>query len=652
MLTPRLRGVRQLTLSTLMAGVLLLTQSLHLCAQDEIPSLNLPASPPTIDNGGTRQATSPPSTPRRDLRVFEVRQKIVSMQMAEKSSRILQLDQNIRTVDDFDPAVLKVTQVNNDPRQIRITAVSTGATTMLLVDESGDSFRVEVLIGGDTKHLEILIRDVFPDSSVKAVKVKEAILLYGWVSQADQITTIVRMAEQFSESVLNYLRVSGDQQVMLHVKIMEVQRGKIRNLGFNFLEMTSTAYGASTIGGLAPLTALSVPFGGPPSATLSQASSSAAFGIVSNDNVFQGFIEALKQESLLKILAEPNLVAVNGRPANFLNGGEFPILVPQGLGTVAVQFRPFGVRLEFVANNLGNGRVRLDVTPEVSEKDLSNSVTVGAISIPSLTVRRANTQVEMNIGETLVIAGLISNRVEALTQKTPFLGELPFIGAAFRRVKHNETETELMIMVTPELAGPITDGNVPQGPGSNTVSPTDRELFGSGYLETMKYGPDPDADLAGPDFPNAAMGYGQGVQPIGSSDQVSSPLGDNRPPPVPETFFSPDQRTEEAPIPPRVTLPPKSDNSGTLPPAPADPRSARNKSRGAAPVLSRLKPTRNAAPTVPVSQSSTTARPPLLSSPTRKTTPAAPRPKLIEPVSYSVEEPARPRSGRPSLITP
>lgn len=648
--TPRLRGLRLLTLSTLLTGMLF-AQPLRVSAQEEIPALNPPAQQPTRPDSGTRPPTTPASPPRRDVRVLEVRQKLVSLQMAEKSSRILQLDQNIRTVDDFDPTVLKVTQVNNDPRQIRITAVSTGATSMLLVDDSGDSFRVEVLVGGDTKHLEILIRDVFPDSSVKAVKVKEAVLLYGWVSQADQITTIVRMAEQFSESVLNYLRVSGDQQVMLHVKIMEVQRGKIRNLGFNFLEMSTNAYGASSIGGLAPLTALTVPFGGPPSATLNQANSSAAFGIVSNDNIFQGFIEALKQESLLKVLAEPNLVAINGRPANFLNGGEFPILVPQGLGTVAVQFKPFGVQLEFVSNNLGNGRVRLDVTPSVSEKDLSNTVTVGTTTIPALTVRRANTQVEMNIGETLVIAGLISNRVQSIVQKTPFLGELPLIGAAFRRIKHDESETELMIMVTPELAGPVTDGNVPLGPGSNTVSPTDRELFGSGYLETMKYAPDPEADLAGPDFPNT---MGAGAQPIGYGPNAGAPVGDNRPPPVPESYFPPDQLVEELPpAPPRGAVPGQPEKPSNKPPSTppmgsTDPMSTRRQTRGAAQVAAR---SRSAPSTLPIASQASSSRP-LLSSPARKAIPTAPRPKLIEPVSHSVVEPAKPRSGRPSLITP
>ena len=466
--SPR-RGL--LALSTLVLGALL-TQAPCLCAQD-----------------------APPDAPPRDVRYFDVRQKQSTLNIPEKGARVVRLEKRIKTVDGFDPAVIRVTQVNNDPHQIRVQAITSGVTSMVLVDEVGETFALEVLVGADTRHFEALVKEIFPDSSVRVTKLKESAVVHGWVTQSDQVQIIIDMAKEFYPEPLNYLRVSGDQQVMLHVKIMEVQRGKIRNLGFNFLQLSQDAYGTSHIGGLTPLTALTVPFGGGPSAAVNPVAATATFGILNNDSVFQGFIEALKQESLLKILAEPNLVAINGRPANFLNGGEFPILVPQGFGTVSVQFRPFGVRLEFVANNTGNGRVRLDVTPEVSERDFTNTVTVGSITIPALTVRRANTQVEMNVGESLIIAGLISNRVQARAAKVPILGELPWVGAAFRRISYDESETELLIMVTPELAGPITDGCLPTAPGSNTTTPTDRELFGSGYLEQRKYAPDPDEGM-------------------------------------------------------------------------------------------------------------------------------------------------------------
>jgi pilus assembly protein CpaC len=435
----------------------------------------------------------------RNALIFQVQTKQTSLSLIEKSSRVISLTNRIKTVDGFDPAVVKVTTLSdpqrpevNDPRKIRVTAVAPGLTSLVLVDETGESYVIEILVSGDTKQLEAIIRKAFPDSSVHAIKVKDSVLLLGWVNQPDQLTPIVELAEQFHPKVLNYLRVSGIQQVMLQVKIMEVQRGRIRTMGFNFLNLRDGSYVTSTPGSIATLASLAAPFGGPAGVTGAPGNATAMFGVITNNNVFQGFIEALKQESLLRILAEPTLVTVNGRPANFLSGGEFPILVPGGLGTVTVQFKPFGVRLEFVPMVLGNGRVRLEVAPEVSEKDFTTQVTVGNTVVPGLTTRRANAQVEMNFGQTMILSGLINNRVQSRTQKVPFLGELPWVGAAFRRVSHDEAETELLILVTPQLAEPLDPSQVPEyGPGQTTVSPTDSELYGSGYLEVPRYGPEP-----------------------------------------------------------------------------------------------------------------------------------------------------------------
>lgn len=580
--SPR-RGL--LALSTLVLGALL-AQAPCLCAQD----------------------VAPPGTPPRDVRYFDVRQKQSTLNIPEKGARVVRLEKRIKTVDGFDPAVIRVTQVNNDPHQIRVQAITSGVTSMVLVDEVGDSFSLEVLVGADTRHFEALVKEVFPDSSVKVVKLKESALIHGWVTQSDQVQVIIDMAKEFYPEPLNYLRVSGDQQVMLHVKIMEVQRGKIRKLGFNFLAETSNASGSSHIGGLTNLAAGPIPL----SAGFDQAAVTGSIGIVNNDLIFQGFLEALKEESLLKVLAEPNLVAINGRPANFLNGGEFPILVPQGFGTVSVQFRPFGVRLEFVANNTGNGRVRLDVTPEVSDRDFTNSVNVNGIVVPALTVRRANTQVEMNVGETLIIAGLISNRVQARAVKTPFLGELPWIGAAFRRVSYDEAETELLIMVTPELAGPITDGCLPPGPGTNTTTPTDRELFGSGYLENRKYAPDPDEGMNQPGLGGQGL-IGPDLGPHGAPHQAPG-----LPPAVPPEHFL------------------------SSPPAPPPPAA----SQTTAPLVE--KPTtRKAAPKSRQSAGQSKGKP-ALTSPERKRLPSGSS-QMIQPTAGTRPPP---QNAGSSLITP
>lgn len=492
--------------------------------------------------------------PPSNLAVFTVVSRNSSISLVEKSSRIIQLGARIKTVDGFDPSVLKVTAVS-EPNQIRVQAIAAGVTTLLLTDEHGTAFSLEVLVSGDVKQLEALIRKAFPDASVQAIKIKDSVLLHGWVNQPEQLTTIVHMAEQFHPNVINSMRVSGIQQVVLQVKIMEVQRDKLRRMGFNFLNLQDNSYVTSTPGGLSPLLGVTAPLGGPAGATLTSAATgatppTAAFGIISDNNVFQGFIEMLKSESLLKILAEPNLMTVNGRPASFLAGGQFPIPIPQGLGTVSIQFKPFGVQLEFVPIVLGNGRLRMEVAPEVSEKDFSTVVNVNGNTIPGLSTRKVNTQVEMSFGQTLIIAGLISNRVQATTDKVPYLGDLPWIGAAFRRVRHDESETELLIMVTPEFVAPMEPGQVsPIGPGAQTTSPTDSELYGNGQLEIPRYCPDPNSlyvpiDASPGPLPPAADPLGPAgtlppspLPPGPPADGTAPRDGQNLPPALPPESF-------------------------------------------------------------------------------------------------------------------
>jgi len=471
---------------------------------------------------------TPPAWAQNDTQnvlIYRPTARHSQLSITEKESRLIELPARIKTVDGFDPAIVKITTVDNF-HQVRLLALKSDFTSVVLVDENGLSYTVDVLVKDNVRQFQALIREAAPGSAVQAIKVKDAVLLLGWVDQASQATKIVELAEMHFAKVLNYLQVSGVQTVMLRVRIMEAQRDKIRALGFNFLQLRQHNYVGSLPGQLTPFSNqtpavnLANPFGGfvgPVSSAVSPTAATAVFGTVANDNAFQGFIEALKQENLLTILAEPNLTTTNGRPANFLDGGQFPVPIPQGLGTVSIQYKSFGVQLEFVPTILSSGRLRMQVSPEVSEKDLSNTVTVQGITVPSLTTRKVNTEVEMNFGETLIIGGLISNRVQATTSKIPFFGELPWIGAAFRRVAHTESETELIVLVTPELASPFDDTCMPDGPGRSTTPPTDRELYWNGYLETPRYGRDPNPPPTnfgyptGPDYqpdtmPQGAMG--------------------------------------------------------------------------------------------------------------------------------------------------
>lgn len=438
------------------------------------------------------------------------------IEMVEKYTKVFETKKRISRVNGFDPLILTVTALTQN--RISVTGELQGVTNFVITDESGANFTVEVFVKGDARTLQTIIDRKFPNCSIEAFKVQEAVALRGWVTNPEHITQITEIAEQFYPKVLNQMKVGGVQQVLLKVKVMEAQRSLIRELGMNFTYLSRSGYVNSAPGALNTLgTVTYAPLG----FTSTSKEVTGSFGIVGNNSIFNAYISALRDEALLKILAEPEMVATNGRPATMLSGGEFPIIVPQSLGTVSIQWREFGVRLEAVPFVLGGGALRLDLQPEVSERDFANSVTVGGTTVPGLTVRRVNTQVEMKFGQTLMLAGLISKRQTATTHKIPVLGELPYVGAAFSR-KHNEdSETEVVITVTPELVAPLDDGQVPPGgPGQFTDSPTDRELMGYGLLEVPKYGERCATCPPGQSAPLIVPGL---KQPLGQSPSPAPP---------------------------------------------------------------------------------------------------------------------------------
>ena len=425
------------------------------------------------------------TTPREP--VFKVGMRRSDLRIVEKFAKIVETSARITRVDGFDPEVVAVTAISAS--QLRVQAVKSGVTTIVLTDENNETWQIDVLVIGDVRHLQAYIDKLFPHASVNAVELKGAVVLKGWVTEPSHINEIIDIADQFYPDVLNHMKVGGTQQVLLRCKILEVQRSKIRSLGMNFISQTGNGYLASTPGPITPIENLQVNNAGSNFSLQGFADSTFTFGLINSSRIFQGFIQALKEEGLLKIKAEPVLVTTNGRPATLLQGGEFPIVVPAGLGTVAIEWREFGVRMEAVPIMLGGGRLRLDIQPEVSERDFASQVTVNGVAVPGLTVRRANTRVEMNFGETLIIAGLISNRRTASTQKVPVLGDIPYLGAAFSRKRYEESETELIVVVTPEYVSPLSPSQAPKrGPGEQTTIPTSRELLFQNLIEIPKYG--------------------------------------------------------------------------------------------------------------------------------------------------------------------
>jgi pilus assembly protein CpaC len=208
---------------------------------------------------------------------------------------------------------------------------------------------------------------------------------------------------------------------------------------------------------------------------------SVRFGVI-GDTSFFGFLDLLRENDLAKLMAEPKLVTISGRAATFNVGGQVPIPIAQSLGTVTVQYKDFGTQIDFVPITLGNGNVRLEVRPDVTEVDPSlRDATTG---VPGFRRRYADTAVELKAGQTMAIAGLIYQRTDVSNRGIPWLADLPWVGAAFRRTREQLNEVELVITVTPEFVDAMDCEEVPPlGPGQMTISPTDTELYYRGYPE-------------------------------------------------------------------------------------------------------------------------------------------------------------------------
>jgi pilus assembly protein CpaC len=303
-------------------------------------------------------------------------------------------------------------------------------------------------------------------------------------------------------TIINRVVVPGPRQVMLHVKIAELNRQALRQLGISWLDTKGSSIMGSSAGGVGGVSATANAshstaadprgFLQPLASTFSAAGTATSggqlFGVFDAGH-FSLFINALRKNSLAKILAEPNLVALDGQPARFLVGGEFPFPVPQssalpgGTAVVTILFRRFGTILNFVPQILPNDVVRLDVEPVISQLNFSQSTTVNDGQVPSIVERSARTVVELREGQTLAIAGLLQMTTDASTSRIPGLGDLPIVGPWFSFTTIQTVETEMIILVTPELVAPLDRQDVTEAPGDRVNQPSDAEFYFLGRIE-------------------------------------------------------------------------------------------------------------------------------------------------------------------------
>ena len=397
------------------------------------------------------------------------------LEMVANTSRILTLGERIPRAQVNNPDILSLTPLSET--QVQLHGLKAGVTQVNLWTENNEVHTIDVLVHGDAQQLTHLLNSQFKTASLKVVPLPNSVIISGYVDRPDEVSRIVAIAQDFYPKVINNITVGGVQQVLLHVKVMEVSRTKLRTLGFDFAATNGQDFVVSSISGLISAAAAS-------SGTAVGGGDTVRFGIVDGSNNFFGFLEALRQNNMMKILAEPTLVTISGRPAFFNVGGEFPVLVPQSLGTVSIEYKKFGTQVDFVPIVLGNGLIRLEVRPRVSEIDSTRSVTINNTTIPGLRVREVDTGVEMRAGQTLALAGLVQTRVEAENKGIPFVSELPWIGGMFRRVHEENNEIELLILVTPEIIEAVEPHQIsPIGPGQNTCSPSDKDFYAHGHLE-------------------------------------------------------------------------------------------------------------------------------------------------------------------------
>lgn len=307
------------------------------------------------------------------------------------------------------------------------------------------------------------MKEIAPQEEIRVKAAQDSVILSGTVSNSSMIARAAEVAKAFipeKATVINLLRLSEPHQIMLKVEVAEVNRNALRELGLDFVHIGDTftlAFLGATNAGV-----LSTAFNAGDNTVASDQRLSAA---IKHGNT-RSLLRALEQKGFAKSLARPNLIAASGASANFLVGGEFPFPVVQGgaggtAASVTIQFKPFGVRLDFtpILNDLGS--INLKISPEVSALDFINAVTISGFVVPALTMRRASTIVDLKPGQSLAIGGLIQSIDRKTLTKFPILGDIPVLGALFRSTQFTRDETDLIIFVTPEIVKPLATGEAP-----------------------------------------------------------------------------------------------------------------------------------------------------------------------------------------------
>lgn len=401
------------------------------------------------------------------LLLFSLSASARNLTLEQNTADIIKIGENVSEVFVANPDIADV-QLNS-PTVAYVFGKKPGTTTFFATDKEGKTtLEVTINVSHAISNLNHIMRQSFPDEKIQVYSSPTGLILKGDVSEARIMRDAENIAARYVASdgvIVNNLRLSTPTQVYLKVKVAEVNRSVLNQFDINWdAAFTSTnkfLFGLLS-GARSPVNAAATPTG---SFFNRGDAGTRSFGVRFRDGTtdMAALIDALNQESLASILAEPNLVAVSGQTASFLVGGEFPYPVPQD-NKVTIEFKQFGTSLAFTPTVLSPDLIHLRVRPEVSELDPSNAINFSAggvnISVPAIKTRRAETSVELGSGQSLAIAGLISRQMSNTIRAYPGLGEIPVLGALFRSPEFQRNETELVIIVTPYVVRPTSQSSL------------------------------------------------------------------------------------------------------------------------------------------------------------------------------------------------
>ncbi|MFT0172228.1 type II and III secretion system protein family protein [Paraburkholderia mimosarum] len=424
-----------------------------------------------------------------------------SLSIAAGGGEMLRLPEPAVAVFVADPNVADVHVPS--AQTVFVLGKKTGTTTLFaLGPNSRTILRKTIIVGADTASLQRMLEARFPQFRLTVTGAPGSLMVSGQVPSAADADAVIQTLTPYlhnNETVVNRMTLTHPIQVNLRVRITEVDRNVTQQLGINWSALGSSGnfLGGLFSGNTAFSTATSIAGGlvtATGNASTANGSTSGAYSVLGGFHTahmgIDGVLQALDQEGLVTMLAEPNLTAMSGETASFLAGGEFPIPVPQGMSNaITVEYKPYGVSLDFIPTVLTDNRISLKVRPEVSEIDTANSITTNGITVPALTVRRVDTTVELASGQSFAIGGLLQSNTSDVLSELPGLGTLPVLGKLFSSKKYLNNKSELVVIVTPYIVQPTDPGRLRQSIDSVTRPSTDIE-----YVLQNALGLDPLSD--------------------------------------------------------------------------------------------------------------------------------------------------------------